>query len=102
MSTFVMLTRLSHVALKSPGKLEELERQVMERIRAKCPDVEWLSSFAVLGPYDYIDLFRAPDVEAATKVATIIRTFGHAQTEVWAATEWERFKEVIRDLPAAA
>jgi hypothetical protein len=47
MSTFVMLTRLSHVALKSPGKLEELERQVMERIRAKCPDVEWLSSFAV-------------------------------------------------------
>lgn len=102
MSTFVMLTRLSHVALKSPDKLEELERQVMERIRAKCTDVEWLSSYAVLGPYDYIDVFRAPDVEAATKVATIVRTFGHAQTEVWAATEWERFKDVIRDLPAAA
>lgn len=102
MSTFVMLTRLSHVALKSPGKLEELERQVMERIRANCPDVEWLSSFAVLGPYDYIDVFRAADIETATKVATIIRTFGHAQTEVWAATEWERFKDVIRDLPAAA
>ena len=102
MSTFVMLTRLSHVALKSPGKLEELERQVMERIRANCPDVEWLSSFAVLGPYDYIDVFRAADIETATKVATIIRTFGHAQTEIWAATEWERFKEVIRELPAAA
>lgn len=102
MSTFVMLTRLSHVALKSPGKLEELERKVMDQIRAKCPEVKWLSSFAVLGPYDYIDLFQAPDVEAATKVATIIRTFGHAQTEIWAATEWERFKEVIRDLPAAA
>ena len=102
MSTFVMLTRLSHVALKSPGKLEELERQVMDRIRAECPEVEWQSSFAVLGPYDYIDIFRAPDVEAATKVATIIRTFGHAQTEIWAATEWERFKEVIRDLPEAA
>ena len=102
MSTFIMLTRLSHVALKSPGKLEELERQVMDQIRTKCPDVEWLSSFAVLGPYDYIDLFQAPDVETATRVATIIRTFGHAQTEVWAATEWNRFKEVIRDLPAAA
>lgn len=102
MSTFIMLTRLSHVALKSPEKLEELERQVMDRIRAKCPDVEWLSSFAVLEPYDYIDLFRAPDVETATKVATIIRTFGHAQTEVWATTEWKRFQEAIRDLPAAA
>lgn len=102
MATFVMLTRLSHVALKSPGKLEELERQVMDRIRTECPDVEWQSSFAVLGPYDYVDIFRAPDVDAATKVATIVRTFGHAQTEVWAATDWARFKEVIRDLPAAA
>jgi uncharacterized protein with GYD domain len=97
-----MPTRLSHVALKSPGKLEELERQVMDRVRAECPEVEWQSSFAALGPYDYIDIFRAPDVDAATKVATIVRTFGHAQTEIWAATEWERFKEVIRDLPAAA
>lgn len=102
MATYVMLTQLSHVALKSPVKLEELERQVMDRIRADCPEVEWQSSYAVLGPYDYIDIFRAPDVEAATKVATIVRTFGHAQTEIWAATEWERFKEVIRGLPTAA
>ena len=80
----------------------ELERQVMDRVRAECPEIEWQSSFAVLGPYDYIDIFRAPDVEAATKVATIVRTFGHAQTEIWAATEWERFKEIIRGLPAAA
>jgi uncharacterized protein with GYD domain len=102
MTTFVMLTSLSHAALDSPGKLEELEQEVMKRIHAECPEVEWQSSFAVLGPYDYIDIFRAPDVEAATKIATIVRTFGHAETEIWAATEWERFKEVIRGLPAAA
>ncbi len=102
MTTFIMLTQLSHQSLESPNKLEELERQVMDRIRSDCPDVEWQSSFAVLGPYDYIDVFRAPDVEAATKVATIVRTFGHAQTEIWAATEWPRFKELIRELPEAA
>ncbi len=102
MVTFVMLTRLSHVALKSPEKLEELERQVMDRIRAECPEVEWLSSYAVLGPYDYIDIFRAEDVETATKIATIVRTFGHAQTEIWAATEWQHFQEVLRELPTAA
>ena len=102
MATFVMLTSLSHAALDAPGKLEELEKQVMERIKAECPEVEWQSSFAVLGPYDYIDIFRAPDVEAATKVATIVRTFGHADTEIWAATEWKRFNEVIRTLPKAA
>jgi hypothetical protein len=30
------------------------------------------------------------------KVATIIRSFGHAKTEVWAATEWTKFKEMVR------
>jgi hypothetical protein len=28
----------------------------------------------------------------------LIRTFGHAQTEVWPATEWNRFKEIVRTL----
>jgi hypothetical protein len=47
-------------------------------------------------------VFRADDTEIATKVSTLIRTFGHAQTEIWAATEWGRFKEIVRTLPAAA
>jgi hypothetical protein len=41
-----------------------------------------------------VDIFQAPDIESATKVATIIRTFGHAHTETWAATDWQRFKEI--------
>lgn len=101
MSTFIMLTRLTHGALVSPSSLETLEREVMERVRAECPEVEWLSSYAILGPYDYLDVFQAPDIEIATKVATIVRTFGHAETEIWGATEWERFKELVRYLPPA-
>ncbi len=99
MPTFIMLTRLSVDALRSPGTLEELERKVMERIRSECPNVEWINSFTILGPYDYVDIFRAPDTDTAFKVATIIRTFGHAYTEVWTATEWSRFKEMVRSLP---
>ncbi len=99
MSTFIMLTRLTHGALASPSSLENLERQVMDRMRAECPEVEWLNSYAVLGPCDYLDIFQAPDIETATKVATIVRTFGHADTEIWAATEWDSFKELVRYLP---
>jgi len=101
MQCFIMLTRLSHGPLRSPSSLANLEREVMERIRADCPQVEWLSSYAVLGPHDYLDIFKAPDIAAATKVATIVRTFGHAQTEVWGATEWKEFKDLVSYLPPA-
>jgi len=98
MATFIMLTRLSPEAVRSPGALEKLERQAMARVRKDCPGVEWVGSYAVLGPYDYLDIFHAPDIETACKVSTLIRTFGHAQTEIWAGTEWERFKEIVRTL----
>jgi hypothetical protein len=44
--------------------------------------------------------FRADSIESAAKVSTSIRTFGHAQAEISAVTEWQRFKEVVRNLPS--
>jgi uncharacterized protein with GYD domain len=102
MPLFIILTRLSATSVQSPKTLEDLEKAVIERIRSECPEVEWVHNFAVLGPYDYLDVFRAPDLETAFKVATIIRSFGHAHTEVWGASEWAAFKELIRELPASA
>jgi uncharacterized protein with GYD domain len=97
--TFILLTKISSQEIRSPKTLEELEKKVMERIRSLNPEIEWLHNFAVLGPYDYVDIFKAPDVETAFKVATVIRSFGHAHTEIWAATEWAKFKDWVRELP---
>lgn len=102
MSIFVLLTRLNTDAVRSPARLDELERQVVDRIRLDCPDVEWLGSYAVLGPYDYMDIFSAPDCDAAMRVSVLVRTFGHAHTEVWPATEWDRFRELVRGMPKRA
>ena len=96
-----MLTRLSHDALKAPSSLTELSKVISERIREECPAVEWITSYATLGPADYVDIFEAPDTETAMKIATLIRTFGHATTEIWPAVEWNKFKELVRYLPAA-
>ena len=99
MATFVLLTRMSETAATVPSRLEELEKETMRHIREECPTVEWVNNLAVLGPYDYLDIFEAPDVETAAKVAALVRTYGHAHTEVWGAVEWERYKELVRHLP---
>jgi hypothetical protein len=76
MPTFIMLTRLNPDAVRSPRGLEQLERDAMKRVREECADVEWLSSYAVLGPCDYLDVFMANDIETAARVSALIRTFG--------------------------
>ena len=102
MATFIMLTRISPEAVQAPQALETLEQQAMRHIRADCPGVEWCQSYALLGPYDYLDIFEAPDIETAAKVTTLIRAYGRAHSEVWAATEWAHFKKMLRGLPRAA
>lgn len=98
MSTFIMITRLATGAMRSAANLEELERSVVGHIKAQCPNVHWLHSYAVLGQCDYVDLFTAPDIETAMKVSALVRSYGHADTTIWPALEWEQFKTLTRSL----
>ncbi len=94
MATYVLLTRLSPEALTGPEAVEELNNRVEDRIKRDCPDIRWVANYAILGGCDYLDIFEAPDVDTATKVALIVRSMGHATTETWLATPWERFVRV--------
>lgn len=99
MPTFVMLTRVQPGGLTSGQSLRHLEERTMAHIRRECPDVEWLQSWALLGPYDYLDFFRAPDLETAAKVSTLVHIHGQSTTETWGAIEWKRFKEMLESMP---
>ena len=76
----------------------ELNAQLEEHIKQQCPEVKWVANYAVLGPYDYLEVFEAPDNDAATKVALLVRSFGHATTETWVATPWEKFADLASHL----
>jgi uncharacterized protein with GYD domain len=95
MATYVVLTRLTPESVKTPGELKRLERLVTEHVRKDCPQVKWIANYAILGPYDYLDIFEAPDEMIAAKVVMIIRSYGHGQTETWTAMPWERFEIVL-------
>ncbi|WP_296225787.1 GYD domain-containing protein [Ralstonia sp. UBA689] len=98
MLEFILLTRLSPENLKSPSSLEGLEQKTVKEIEKACPGIEWKHSYALLGPYDYLDVFSAPDLETAFKVSTIMRTLGRSHSEVWPATDWKSFKSVIASI----
>ena len=98
MVTYVMLTRLSPQALTRPESVAELNREAEDKIKEECSGVRWIANYAVLGPCDYLDIFEAPDSDTATKVALLVRSFGHATTETWVATQWDRFLNLAKDL----
>jgi len=102
MSLFIMATRLMGKDAYPALHIEEKEGRVMRAIEEAGLEVEWLGNYATLGPYDYIDIFRAPDEETAIKVSTLVRSLGNAYAEVWGAVDWKRFRRLLTELKEAA
>lgn len=102
MPQFIMLTRVSAQSLHQPKSFETLERHTAEMVAKACPEVKWIADYAVMGPYDYVDIFEAPDLATAMRVSALVRTYGHAHTEVWPAVAWADFKKILGALPGPA
>ncbi len=98
MSTYVMMTKLSPEALKRPQSVEDLGKEVVQKLNEKVPQVKWIASYSLLGPYDYLDIFEAPDEQSASQAALIVRSFGHATTETWTAIPWERYVGLAKEI----
>ena len=101
MSVYVLLTRIAPSSLHTPRTYEQLERNVVDRVREECPEVRWMHNLVLSGPYDYLDLFDAPSFETALKVSVLVRSFGHGHTELWPATDWSHFKRLVQTLSAS-
>ncbi|HEY8189048.1 MAG TPA: GYD domain-containing protein [Micavibrio sp.] len=98
MQTFILLTRLISEEVHPSFRIEEMEKATVARIEKYLPEVSWISNFALIGPWDYLDIFSAPDMDAAMKVSAIVRHYGGAHTEMWPATEWNHFEQLMREL----
>ena len=96
MPIYILLTRIKSMLPQDAEFYLVLNDTVKEEIAERCPNVTWVSNFAVSGPYDYLDVFTAPDNDTATEVSLIVRSRGNAETEVWNATRWEKFKTIIQ------
>jgi uncharacterized protein with GYD domain len=98
MQTYIMFTQLISEEVNPTFSIHKKENKVAEKIREYCPDVDWINNYVIMGPWDYIDIFRAPTMEVALQVSTIVRSYGGTHTEIWPALEWNTFEKTIRDL----
>ena len=89
MAKFVMLTTLTDEGRKTisenPGRIKEVNQEV-EAMGAKI-----LAQYAVLGPYDFINIMEAPSNEAISKVAIALGSRGTLQTLTLAAMDVDAF-----------
>ncbi|RKZ07981.1 GYD family protein, partial [bacterium] len=71
MPRYILMTRLAPSALHDAEARRKAGRRWLDRVQEKCPEVKWAAHYAVLGPYDFMDIYDAPDAETAQKVSLL-------------------------------
>jgi uncharacterized protein with GYD domain len=96
--TFVLMTKLSPELLGDPRGREAAGKAWLNKVASLCPDVKWLSHYALLGRYDFMDIYEAPDAETAHKVSFISRSEGAVEAESWHAVSYDAYLNLIGDV----
>ena len=98
MSTFILLTKLTPESLGRLRDREQIGRRWLEAAKGACPEVKWIDHYALLGPYDFMDIYEAPDHETAAKVSMITMEQGALKAESWPAIPYKHFLEMVKGL----
>ena len=98
MQTFVLLTKLSPEVSRKVKDRAKLGRAWLDQVREKCPDVKFISHYALLGEYDFLDIYEAPNEETASKVSMISLSGGATAAESWTAIPYKKFLKLTEDL----
>ena len=98
MPVFVLMTKLAPEALSSARGRKATGKEWLKKVKAACPDVRWVAHYAILGPYDFMDIYEAPDVETAHKVSLISRAEGALSAESWQALPYDEFLKVLEQV----
>jgi uncharacterized protein with GYD domain len=95
MPTYVLMTKLSVSTLADPKGRRKTGQEWKKRVSEQCPGVRWLAHYALLGPYDFIDIYEAPDQDTAFKVSVLSRELGALTAESWPAISYEKYLPIV-------
>lgn len=98
MKTFILLTKLAPDISRQMKNRDKLGRRWLELVKAKCPEVKFISHYALLGRYDFLDIYEAPDEESAAKVSMISLANGAFHAETIIAIPYKQFLGLTKDI----
>lgn len=91
MKTYIMMSRLR---LQGPSLIEvasrmregeQVGRAWVDKAKELVPEANFVAHYALLGGYDFMDIYEAPDERIAAKIAMIGSANGSFQVETWTA-----------------
>ena len=94
MPIFILATKLQNLL---QDRKEQGDR-FLKLVKEKVPNVKWIAHYAILGPYDFIDIFEADNEHEAAKVSLLSRTVGADFAESWTAIKYTEFLKLVEDL----
>ena len=92
------MTKLSPDFLSQMKDREKLGRNWLEQVKEKCPEVKFIAHYAILGQYDFLDIYEAPNEETAAKVSMISLANGAFQAESLPAIPYKRFLKLADEI----
>jgi uncharacterized protein with GYD domain len=96
MPTYVSLVRMTESGLKNIadfGKSWEVGRK-----RAEAMGIKHISAYGLLGPYDMMFIYEAPNEKAAAGLPLSFAPEGSGQTTTWTLIPMEEFAQLAARL----
>lgn len=98
MPQFILMTKLAGESLHDATGRRAAGKQWLAKVKQTCPDVRWIAHYALLGPYDFMDIYEAPDTETAHRISLLSRAEGATTAESWQALPYEEYLKVLEEV----
>jgi uncharacterized protein with GYD domain len=95
MATYIMLSTLTDEGRKTVKMRPERIREVNKELEKM--GVKVLAQYAVLGPYDFVNVVEAPNNETISKVSVELGSRGTVQLMTLVAIPIDEFASKLRD-----
>jgi uncharacterized protein with GYD domain len=92
------MTKLAPEVTKKMKERAKIGREWMEEVKGKCPEVKFIAHYALLGPYDFLSIYEAPNEGVAAKVSMISLATGALEAQSLTAIPYKRFLELTKEI----